>query len=100
MARALCFAEFAGRVVFVDITREPVALDDPLFHRRELTLLATRNARADDFRQIIRLIEGGRIDTGPWITHRVRFDKVPESYPDWLRPDSGVVKVMVTMADP
>ena len=38
-----------------------------------MTLLASRNALPDDFRRIIRLIEEGRIDTRPWITHRTNF---------------------------
>jgi 2-desacetyl-2-hydroxyethyl bacteriochlorophyllide A dehydrogenase len=99
MAGALRFAHFAGRVVFVGITKDPVPLDDTLFHRRELTLFASRNARADDFSQIIALIEAGKINTSPWITHRVSFDDVPQIYPDWLHTDSGVVKAMVAVSD-
>ena len=50
-----------------------VHFPDPLLHRREMTLLASRNALPDDFRRIIGLIEDGRIDTRPWITHRATF---------------------------
>jgi len=48
MTRSLESASFGGRIVFVGITTTPVMLDDPLFHRRELTLLASRNALAAD----------------------------------------------------
>ena len=57
-----------------------VALDDPLFHRRELTLFATRNS-ARDFPRIIRMIEQGLIDTSPWITHRMTLAEVPARFP-------------------
>lgn len=98
MAGAIEHASFGGRVVFVGITTEPVPLNDPLFHRRELTLLATRNAVAPDFTRIIALIRAGGINTRSWITHRVKFPAVPEAFPGLLKPDSGVVKAVIEMA--
>lgn len=97
MAASLGLARFTGRVVFVGITAQPVALDDPLFHRRELTLLASRNAPSADFPGIIRLIESGRIDTRPWITHRGAFADFPSLMPEWVQPGSGVVKAVVRL---
>ena len=97
MARALEFACFGGRVVFVGITAEPVPLNDPLFHRRELTLLATRNAVATDFTRIISLIRDGTINTQPWITHRVKFPGVPQTFPGLLESGGGVVKAVIEM---
>lgn len=98
MARAFEYAAFGGRVVYAGITTEPVPLNDPLFHRRELTLLATRNALPADFPFIIDLIRRGVIDTKPWITHRVAFDEVPEVFPSFLDPASGVVKAMIAVS--
>lgn len=95
MGRAFEFGAFGARIVFVGITSEPVALNDPLFHRREQTLLASRNAVASDFARILGLIRGGNIDTAPWITHRMDFDDVPHDFPKLLQPDSGVVKAMI-----
>lgn len=95
MARALRFARFTGRLVYVGITAEPVPLDDPLFHRRELTLLASRNARSADFPRILDLIRSGRIDTRPWISHRAAWTGLPAALPAWTTPGSGVVKAVV-----
>lgn len=95
MAQAFRFARFTGRVVYVGITKEPVILDDPLFHRRELTLLASRNAQASDFTRILDLIETGRIRTDAWISHRAAFDDLPGAMEAWIAPASGVVKAVV-----
>lgn len=97
MARAIEACAFGGRAVFVGITPEPVPVNDAFFHRRELTLLATRNAVAADFTRIIGLIRDGRIDTAPWITHRIGFSDVPAAFPRLLEPDSGVVKAVIRM---
>ena len=89
------FRDARGRVVYVGITSEPVTLNDPLFHRRELTLLATRNAVAGDFTRILQLIREGRIQTQPWISHRVPFTDLPSIVPTLLAPESGMVKAVV-----
>ena len=97
MANTLRYAKFTGRIVFVGITKEPVPLDDPLFHRRELTLLASRNAVAGDFTRILELIEQGKINTNAWISHRCTFDELPTAMPEWIKPATGVVKAVVNL---
>ena len=96
MVRALEFAAFAGRVVYVGITQQNLEFPHaPVMHRRELTLMASRNARTRDFTRIIALIEEGKIRTQPWITHHAKFDDVPEVFPSWLLPATGVIKAVV-----
>lgn len=97
MARSLRLARFTGRIVYVGITKEPVILDDPLFHRRELTLLASRNAVSADFPRIIRMINEGIIDTRPWITHRCVLDELPRLMAELVLPGSGVVKAVASL---
>ncbi len=96
MARAMEFAAFAGRVVFVGITQQNLEFPHaPVLHRRELTLMASRNALSRDFTRIIGLIEQGKIDTVPWITHHAAFNDVPDVFPSWLKPETGVIKAVV-----
>jgi 2-desacetyl-2-hydroxyethyl bacteriochlorophyllide A dehydrogenase len=98
MARAMDYAAFAGRVVFVGITQQNLEFPHaPVMHRRELTLMASRNALSRDFSRIISLIEGGKIDTAPWITHQADFDDVPDVFPRWVEPGTGVIKAMVRL---
>ena len=96
MVRAMEFAAFAGRVVYVGITQQNLEFPHaPFLHRRELTLMASRNALSRDFSRIISLIESGQIDTSPWITHHAAFEEVPEIFPTWLLPETGVIKAVV-----
>ena len=96
MSRCFEFAAFAGRIVYVGITAKDLVFPHaPLVHRRELTILASRNALSPDFSRIIQLIESGRIDTRPWLTHRAPFADVPRVFPDWLRPEARVIKAVV-----
>ena len=84
-----------GRLVYVGLTADEVRFRHPTFHRPEGTLLCSRNALPGDFTRIIGLIETGQIDTQPWITHRTILSELPDEFPTYLRPESGVVKAMV-----
>lgn len=95
MASAFTYPAHGGRLVFVGLFPGDVTFDDPNFHRRELTLLASRNARPDDFARIIALVESGRVDTSPWITHRAGFAVVPDRFAAWTRPETGVLKALI-----
>src|SRR5262249_61848751 len=69
MSNAFGYVAQGGRLVFVGITTDEVHFRHPVFHKPEGTLLCSRNALPEDFTRIIALIEEGRLDTTPWITH-------------------------------
>ena len=98
MSQALGFCAFAGRLVYVGITQADLNFPHaPILHRRELSILGSRNALPEDFRSIISHIEARRIDTRPWITHRSAFTEMIGDFPSWLKPETGVIKAMVSV---
>jgi 2-desacetyl-2-hydroxyethyl bacteriochlorophyllide A dehydrogenase len=94
MSNALNYVGHTGKLVFVGITTENVTFPHPLMHRREMTLYASRNALPEDFDRIIQLIETGKIDTRPWITHRTSFQELIAQFPSYLQPETGVIKAI------
>jgi 2-desacetyl-2-hydroxyethyl bacteriochlorophyllide A dehydrogenase len=70
---------FACKLVFVGLVTGRISFDDPFFHRREMTLIASRNS-CHDFPRIIQMIEDGTIDTSPWITDRLPLSEVPSQF--------------------
>ncbi|QDT65482.1 zinc-binding alcohol dehydrogenase family protein [Calycomorphotria hydatis] len=98
MVRAMEFTAFAGRLVYVGITQQVLEIPHaPVMHRRELTLLASRNAPSSDFPRIISLIADNKIDTTPWITHQVSFADVPTKFPELIKPESKVLKAVINI---
>ena len=96
MAASLNHVAAGGKLVFVGLTRDAVSIDDPLFHRKELTLLASRNSCAQ-FPRIIELMEQGRLDTSAWVTDRLQLAEVTTQFaglPD--RP--GLIKAIVDVS--
>lgn len=97
MAASVELVAFGGRLVFVGIVLDKVSLDDVLFHRRELTLLASRNS-AGAFPNVLRKVESGEIDTSYWVTHRMGLRDVPERFRE-LPTMPGLVKAIIEVDD-
>lgn len=95
MEQSVARVAHGGRLVFVGLVQSNVAIDDPLFHRRELTLLSSRNS-VNEFPRIIRMIEQAQIDTAPWITHRLSLAEVPDRFPTLPR-ETNCIKAMVEL---
>lgn len=95
MHGAFGYVANGGRLVFVGLFAGDVTFHDPEFHRREMTLLASRNSTPDDFRRVLALMESGQIDTGPWITHRLPASDLSATFESLLDPQSGVLKAVV-----
>jgi 2-desacetyl-2-hydroxyethyl bacteriochlorophyllide A dehydrogenase len=98
MMGAFNLVAHGGRLIFIGLFTGDVTFHDPDFHRRELTLLASRNALGADFRRIIEWIEVGVVDTTPWITHRAPLAQTPDIFATWAHPEAGVLKAMIDVA--
>ncbi len=98
MNQALDYVANAGTLVYVGITTQNITFPDRLFHTREMTIKATRNALPDDFRRIIRHIEDGQIDTTRWITHRTKFDDVIDVFDSYTKPETGIIKAIIAVS--
>jgi 2-desacetyl-2-hydroxyethyl bacteriochlorophyllide A dehydrogenase len=95
MERSFGFVASAGKLVLVGLCQSKIAFFDPEFHRREMTLLSSRNALAADFKRVLSAVEAGTLDTRPWITHRASLADVAAALPSWMDPRAGVLKAMV-----
>ena len=97
MAATFELVAHGGRIVFVGLFQGDVTFNDPNFHRRELTLCASRNALPQTFRDIIHLVEAGRIDTRPWITHRFALAETPTVFPRDIAGNPAVLKAIIAV---
>lgn len=97
MSSALQYCAHTGVLVYVGITTQAVSFPHPALHRPELDIRASRNALPADFRYIIELIEEGTINTDPWITHRTTFDRLVDEFEGFTKPETGVIKAMVSL---
>ncbi len=95
MTRGLSFVGHGGRYVLLSIVQDDLAFPDPEFHKRETTLLASRNALRSDFDEVMRQIEAGAVPTEALGTHRAPLADAPASMPVWSTPEAGVIKAIL-----
>jgi 2-desacetyl-2-hydroxyethyl bacteriochlorophyllide A dehydrogenase len=94
MAEALGYVAHGGTLVYVGLVKNDIALPHPEFHKRETTLMGSRNATREDFERVLAAVRSGAIDADRFITHRAPFDTMIDAFEGWLRPESGVIKAM------
>lgn len=94
---AFQYLSHGGRYVLVGLQKENIIINHPEFHKREATLMSSRNATTDDFRNVISCMRNGLVDPATYITHRVSFDEVKVNFKGWLDPANKVIKAIVSM---
>lgn len=96
MAASLDYVAHGGTLVLVGVAPGDLVFADPEFHKRETTLMASRNALAADFARVIAAIRSGAIPTDALHTHTVAADDLPHRLPELIEEADDVLKAIVT----
>lgn len=97
MEAAFRYVAHGGTLVYVGLVKDDISFNDSEFHKREMTLMGSRNATREDFNRVFEALQAGEIDIGRYVTHRAAFKDVVSKFEDWLNPASKVVKVMIEL---
>jgi 2-desacetyl-2-hydroxyethyl bacteriochlorophyllide A dehydrogenase len=95
MSAGFDYVAHGGRYVFLSIVSDRISFSDPDFHRREMTLMASRNATLTDFERVVQAMRAGQVPTRALNTHRTRLDQLADVLPTWMLPQTGVIKGIV-----
>jgi len=95
---AFQFLGHGGRYVLVGLQKGDISFNHPEFHKRESTLMSSRNATREDFEHVISSMKKGLVNPTTYITHRVQFEEVRANFDSWLNPATGVIKAMVNLS--
>ncbi len=86
-----------GRYVLVGLQKGPIEFNHPEFHKRESTLMSSRNATREDFDTVLTALKEKKMKAESYITHQVAFDQVKQDFASWLDPANKVIKAMVSL---
>lgn len=95
MLNTFKYAAAGGTIVFIGLFQGDVVFNDPYFHKKELTLMASRAAMGSDFGRIIRLIEAGKLHPEKFITHRLDYNEVPEKFIKLYDQGDDLIKAVI-----
>jgi threonine dehydrogenase-like Zn-dependent dehydrogenase len=94
---AFQYMAHGGRYVLIGLQKGDISFSHPEFHKREGTLMSSRNATRKDFEHVIANMKKREVKPTTYITHRVVFDDVKKEFESWLNPANAVIKAMVEM---
>ena len=99
MEKSFEFVAHGGRYVLVGLVKGQITFMDPDFHRKEMTLLASRNATNEDFERVIAAIRNGDVPIDRLITHRTSLANAVRDIPVWATQKTGLIKALVEIAE-
>ncbi len=97
ITNAFQYMAHGARFVLIGLQKGEISFSHPEFHKREATLMSSRNATRADFEHVISSMKKGLLDPKTYITHRVDFEEVKDQFESWLDPKNGVIKAMVSI---
>jgi len=84
-----------GSLVLVSVVKDDITFSDPEFHKREMTLIGSRNALSADFDHVAASIRGGAVPMAKLVTHRTTLAGTPRDLARWAHEKSGLIKAVI-----
>lgn len=94
---AFKYMAHGGRYILIGLQKNTININHPEFHKREGTLMSSRNATRDDFEHVINSMKKGLVNPMGYVTNKERFSQVKSKFPDWTNQNSNRIKVLVEM---
>jgi len=94
MEQGFGWVAHGGRYVLVSVIKDDITFSDPEFHKREMTLIGSRNALREDFKQVIDCLVDGTIPTAPLHTHSFELEALEVEMPRLLEIQPSIMKAI------
>ncbi|ENA3254399.1 zinc-binding alcohol dehydrogenase family protein [Enterobacter hormaechei] len=95
MTRAVDLIRHGGKIVFIGLYIGELSIDDPTFHKKETTLLASRNATREDFECVIALMANGTLNEHLMVNQEFDFCKIGDRYQQDVVENKKLVKGVI-----
>jgi 2-desacetyl-2-hydroxyethyl bacteriochlorophyllide A dehydrogenase len=97
MQKGFSYVGHGGTYVLLSIVSADISFSDPEFHKRETSLLGSRNATRLDFETVLDAMRRGLVPVEALSTHHAELDEAPSAIPAWVRPEAGVIKGLIAI---
>ncbi|MEP6566721.1 MAG: zinc-binding alcohol dehydrogenase family protein [Mesorhizobium sp.] len=92
---AFAHVAHGGMLVLVSVVKDDITFSDPEFHKREMTLIGSRNALRADFDHVAASIRNGAVPLAKLVTHRTTLGDTPRDLARWAHEKSGLIKAVI-----
>ena len=97
MVQAIQYCGHSAKLVYVGLNKGELNFLHTEIHKRELTVLCSRNATREDFLRVIECLESGSVRSSCMVTHYSSFGDLTDNFSEWLKSETGVIKAIVNM---
>lgn len=91
-------AAFTGRVVYIGYAQAPVTYETSQFVKKELDILGSRNATANDFRAVMTMLRTGAFPVCDAVTRVVDLADAGQALGDWSASPSDITRIHVDVS--
>ena len=98
MESSFRYVAHGGALVLVSVVNGNIAFSDAEFHKREMTVMGSRNALKADFDHVVASIAAGRVAIDKLITHRTTLAGAVTDMPRWVTDKQDLVKTMIEVS--
>ncbi len=95
MNAGLQWLAHGGAYVLLSVVKGDLQFADPEFHKRETTLIASRNALKVDFEHVIAQIKSGRVPVTALATHETSLEGALTNLPLWAEDRGTLIKAII-----
>lgn len=78
--KAFHYLAHTGKYVLIGLQKEAIAFSHPEFHKREATVMSSRNALPSDFKFVMQHLQAGHIDADAFTTSTLSFNEVASDF--------------------
>ncbi|HFZ8994908.1 TPA: zinc-binding alcohol dehydrogenase family protein [Citrobacter freundii] len=96
MNNAVNLIRHGGTIIFVGLFKGDLQFSDPEFHKKETTIMGSRNATPEDFAKVGRLMAEGKLNADMMLTHRYPFARLADIYKEEVINNRDLIKGVIT----
>lgn len=86
-----------GSYVLISVVQDSITFADPEFHKREMRLIGSRNATAEDFETVMAALRSGTVLAEALLSERIALADLPTRLPELAADRGRLIKAVVVM---
>lgn len=86
-----------GTYVLISVVQDRISFSDPEFHKREMRLIGSRNATAEDFAVVMAAMRSGAVRAAALLSERIALVDLPTRLPELAADRGRLIKAIVTL---
>ncbi len=95
MNNTIYLIRHGGKVVFVGLFKGCLEFNDPDFHKKETTLMGSRNATFEDFAKVQRLMSEQKLSASMMLSHTFKYDDLATVYDNEITKNRKLLKAVI-----